>query len=73
MYLTPNAGKHDNDNNQTNNNKQDREIVDSALHRIVNWEATQDTVNDALDKCSVCKQRGLKLVETSRISLASMF
>ena len=39
----------------------------------MNWEATQDTINAALDKCSVCKQRGLKLVETSRISLARTF
>ena len=33
----------------------------------------QDTVNANLDKCSICKTKGLRLVEVSRISLASTF
>ena len=48
-------------------------VAKTAPHRIVNWVAMQDTVNAALDKCSVCKTKGMKLVEVSRISLASTF
>ena len=48
-------------------------ITNTAPHRIVNWVAMQDTVNAALDKCSVCKTKGMKLVEVSRIILASTF
>ena len=58
---------------QTNKVKNKNKLVESAPHRIVNWKALQDTVNPLLDKCSVCKQEGLKLVEKSRISLASTF
>ena len=58
---------------QVKRKQRDREQADTAPHRIVNWKALQETVNPVLDKCSVCKKRGLKLVEKSRISLASTF
>ena len=45
----------------------------TAPHRIVNWVAMQNTVNPALGKCSKCKEKGMKLVEVSRTSLASTF
>jgi len=53
--------------------KEKENVAKTAPHRIVNWVAMQDTVNAALDKCSVCKTKGMKLVEISRIGLASTF
>ena len=53
--------------------KEKEKVANTAPHRIVNWVAMQDTVNAALDKCSVCKTKGMKLVEVSCISLASTF
>ena len=47
--------------------------TNTAPHRIVNWVAMQQTVNAGLGKCNVCKTKGMKLVEVSRISLASTF
>ena len=67
MSTTANTDK------QVKNKKRHKELAESAPHRIVNWKALQETVNPLLDKCSVCKQEGLKLVEKSRISLASTF
>ena len=62
-----------NTDEQDKNKQKHRQQADTAPHRIVNWKALQETVNPALGKCSVCKQDGLKLVEKSRISLASTF
>ena len=56
---------------QTLKDKQAKELADTAPHRIINWVATQDTINAGLGQCSVCNTKGMKLVEVSRTSLAS--
>ena len=53
--------------------KEKENVAKTAPHRIVNWVAMQDMVNAALDKCSMCKTKRMKLVEVSRIGLASTF
>jgi len=58
---------------QTIKDRQAKELADTAPHRIINWVATQDTINAGLGQCSVCKTKGMKLVEVSRTSLASTF
>ena len=48
-------------------------ITNTAPYRILNWVVMQDTVNTALEKCSVCETNGIKLVEVSQIILSSTF
>ena len=59
--------------NQTINDRQTKEMADTAPHLVINWVATHETNNTGIGQCSVCKTEGMKLVEVSRISLASTF
>ena len=60
-------------NNTTKDNTTKDNTTNTAPHRIVNWVSMQQTVNAGLGECNVCKTKGMKLVEVSRISLASTF